>query len=72
MLFFLCDSMSKNLMFPVSGTRVPIKGFSAKLTNPGYLKGAPENLIAETREMLALAEADLAAAQSALDALPEE
>ncbi len=48
-----------------------IKGFSAKLGNPGYLKGAPDKLVKETREMLALAEADLAATTSALEALPE-
>ncbi len=52
--------------------RGQIKGFSAKLNNPGYLKGAPAKLVDETRKMLALAEADLAAAQSALDALPND
>lgn len=44
-------------------------GFRGKLSNDGYVNGAPPHLVQETRDMLALAEADLAAAQASLDGL---
>ncbi|MFT7473985.1 MAG: valyl-tRNA synthetase [Verrucomicrobiales bacterium] len=47
-----------------------VAGFTGKLSNDGYVNGAPPHLVQETRDMLALAEADLAAAQESLDALP--
>ena len=46
-----------------------IAGFKGKLSNDGYVHGAPPHLVQETRDMLAAAEADLAAAQTALDGL---
>ena len=46
-----------------------ISGFSGKLSNDGYVNGAPAHLVQETRDMLAAAEADLAAAQASLDGL---
>ena len=46
-----------------------IGGFKGKLSNDGYVKGAPEHLVQETRDMLTAAEADLAAAQASLDGL---
>ena len=46
-----------------------IAGFKGKLSNDGYVNGAPPHLVQETRDMLAAAEADLAAAQAALDGL---
>ena len=44
-------------------------GFRGKLSNDGYVNGAPPHLVEETRGMLAEAEADLAAAQASLDGL---
>lgn len=44
-------------------------GFNGKLSNDGYVNGAPAHLVQETRDMLAGAEADIAAAQAALDGL---
>ncbi len=46
-----------------------ISGFKGKLSNDGYVNGAPDHLVQETRDMLAAAEADLAAAQASLDGL---
>lgn len=46
-----------------------IAGFTGKLSNDGYVNGAPPHLVQETRDMLALAEADLAAARASLDGL---
>ena len=46
-----------------------IGGFKGKLSNDGYVNGAPAHLVQETRDMLAAAEADLAAAQASLDGL---
>ena len=46
-----------------------ITGFNGKLSNDGYVNGAPPHLVQETRELLAAAEADLAAAQVALEGL---
>lgn len=46
-----------------------IGGFNAKLSNDGYLNGAPPHMVQETRNLLAAAEADLEAAQTALDGL---
>jgi len=46
-----------------------IKGFDAKLSNPGYVNNAKPELVAETRELLEVAQADLSAAQAGLDAL---
>ncbi len=46
-----------------------IGGFKGKLSNDGYVNGAPAHLVQETRDLLAAAEADLAAAKVALDGL---
>ncbi len=46
-----------------------VGGFRGKLSNDGYVNGAPPHLVQETRDMLALAEADLTAAQASLDGL---
>ena len=46
-----------------------IGGFKGKLSNDGYVNGAPPHLVQETRDLLAAAVADLAAAQAALDGL---
>ncbi len=46
-----------------------IGGFRGKLSNDGYVNGAPPHLVQETRDMLAAAEADLAAAEASLERL---
>ena len=46
-----------------------IAGFKGKLSNEGYVNGAPAHLVQETRDMLAATEADLLTAQSALESL---
>ena len=46
-----------------------IGGFQGKLSNDGYVNGAPPHLVQETRDMLAAAEADLAAAEASLERL---
>ena len=43
-----------------------INGFKGRLSNEGYLTNAKPEIIEETRNLLALAEADLEAAQSSL------
>ncbi len=44
-------------------------GYRAKLSNPGYLAKAKPELVEETRSLLAKAEADIAAARKASEAL---
>jgi len=44
-------------------------GYRAKLSNPGYLAKAKPELVEETRNLLAKAEADIAAARKASEAL---
>jgi len=46
-----------------------VVGFTGKLSNEGYVNGAPPHLVQETRDMLANAEADVAAARASLDGL---
>ena len=46
-----------------------IEGFESRLSNPGYLNNAKEELINETRSLLENAKADLAAAQASLEKL---
>ncbi len=53
----------------IEGKTSQVAGFEAKLANEGYVNNAPPHLVAETRDLLAAASADLAAAQAALDAL---
>ena len=46
-----------------------VDGVENRLANEGYLKNAKPELIAETRELLAAAQADLTAAQAAITSL---
>ena len=46
-----------------------IEGFESRLSNPGYLNNAKEELINETRSLLENAKADLTAAQASLEKL---
>jgi valyl-tRNA synthetase len=47
-----------------------IRGYRGKLDNAGYVAKAPADVVQETRDRLAEAEADLEAARQALGALP--
>jgi valyl-tRNA synthetase len=46
-----------------------IAGFKGKLSNAGYVNKAPAERVEETRQLLAQAEADAAAAARALQSL---
>ena len=46
-----------------------VENFEKRLDNPGYVNNAKPELVAETRQLLDVARADLAAAESALEAL---
>ncbi|MCP5025294.1 MAG: valine--tRNA ligase [Actinomycetia bacterium] len=46
-----------------------VDGFENRLGNPGYVNNAKPELVEETRQLLAAAQADLAAARSAVEAL---
>ncbi len=53
----------------IEGKAKQVAGFEGKLGNAGYVNNAKPELVAETRELLAVAKADLAAAESALEHL---
>ena len=63
------DAERLRLVDVIAQKQKQIDGFSGKLANDGYVNGAPAHLVQETRDMLAAAEADLAAAQASLDRL---
>jgi len=63
------DSERERLTGVIEQKNKQIGGFKGKLSNEGYVSGAPEHLVQETRDMLAAAEADLAAAEAALAGL---
>ncbi|MHC4808981.1 MAG: valine--tRNA ligase, partial [Planctomycetota bacterium] len=56
----------------IEAREAAIAGYRRKLENPGYVQKAPPPVVQETRDRLAEAEADLAAARQALEALPAE
>ncbi len=64
------DAERARLTKTIDAKSTQIKGFEGKLGNAGYVDNAKPELVAETRDRLAAAQADLAAAQSALAALP--
>ncbi len=53
----------------IDGKISQISGFESRLANPGYVNNAKPELVAETRELLAVARNDLAAAEAAMAAL---
>ncbi len=63
------DAERSRLTKLVESKQKQIDGFQGKLSNEGYVNNAPEAMVQETRDLLAAAEADLAAAQAALDGL---
>ena len=63
------DAERARLEDAIAQKQKQIGGFRGKLSNDGYVNGAPAHLVQETRDMLAAAEADLAAAEASLDRL---
>ena len=63
------DAERTRLTKLIESKQKQIAGFQGKLNNEGYVSNAPEAMVQETRDLLAAAEADLAAAQAALDGL---
>ncbi|MAC18815.1 MAG: valine--tRNA ligase [Phycisphaerae bacterium] len=63
------DAERARLTKAIEGKRKQVAGFKGKLGNAGYVDKAPPHLVEETRRMLAVAEADLAAAMAGLEAL---
>jgi len=55
----------------VEAKTTQVAGFEGRLANEGYVNNAKPELVAETRQLLVAAQADLAAAQSALASLAE-
>jgi valyl-tRNA synthetase len=53
----------------VKDRRRAVDGYRGKLSNAGYLAKAPPDVVAQTRRMLEAAEADLQAAERAMEAL---
>ena len=63
------DAERARLTKVIGGKRKQVAGFKGKLSNAGYVDKAPPHLVEETRRMMELAEADLAAAEAGLEAL---
>ena len=63
------DAERARLSKVVEAKTKQVDGFEGRLANEGYLKNAKPELVAETRELLAAARADLDAAEAALAAL---
>ena len=53
----------------IEAKRKQVAGFKGKLGNAGYVNNAKPEMVAETRRMLGVAEADLLAAETGLAAL---
>jgi valyl-tRNA synthetase len=66
------DAERQRLEKVVAEKEKAIGGFQKRLSNPGYVNNAPEAVVQETRDRLAEAEADLAAARRALESLTDE
>jgi len=60
------DAERARLQKVVDGKTKQIAGFKGRLSNDGFLSNAKPDVVEDTRAMLAAAEADLAAATSAL------
>ena len=63
------DAERERLTKTIEQKTKQVAGFEGKLSNEGYVNNAKPELVQETRDMLEVAKADLAAAQAALDAL---
>ena len=63
------DAERSRLEAAIEQKQKQIGGFKGKLSNDGYVNGAPPHLVQETRDMLAAAEADLAADVASLERL---
>ena len=60
------DQERARLQKAIEAKTKQIAGFHGRLSNPGFLANAKPEVVDETRAMLVAAEADLAAAQTAL------
>jgi valyl-tRNA synthetase len=60
------EAQKNRLTKLVEDKRKQVSGFETRLKNPGYLQNAKPDVIAETRKMLQVAEADLLAAENSL------
>jgi valyl-tRNA synthetase len=60
------DQERQRLQKVIDGKTKQIAGFRGRLANEGFLANAKPEIVADTRSMLVAAEADLAAAESAL------
>ena len=60
------DAQKTRLQKLISEKENQVHGFRTRLSNKGYLENAKPEIIEETRNMLASAEADLEAAQRSL------
>ena len=63
------DGERSRLAKVIDDKRNQVENFEKRLDNPGYVNNAKPELVAETRQLLDVARADLAAAESALEAL---
>jgi valyl-tRNA synthetase len=63
------DAQKARLEKLISEKEKQVNGFRTRLSNKGYLENAKPEIIEETRNMLASAEADLEAAQRSLSNL---
>jgi len=63
------DQERERLRKIVDGKTKQIAGFRGRLSNDGFLANAKPEIVADTRAMLEAAEADLAAAETAIDGL---
>ena len=63
------ESERKRLEKVVAEKEKAVRGYQGKLSNAGYVNNAPPEVVAETRTRLEQAEADLAAARRACEAL---
>ena len=63
------DTARERIETAIAQKEKQIAGFTGKLSNEGYVKGAPEHLVQETRDLLAATENDLEIARAALASL---
>lgn len=63
------DAERARLTKVIEAKRKQVAGFEGKLANKGYVDNAPAAMVAETRDLLAAAQADLAAAEAAFAGL---
>ena len=68
-MMWTSDAERARLSKVIEAKAKQVSGFQGRLSNEGYVNNAKPELVAETRELLAAAQADLAAAEAALASL---